>query len=1229
MPLNNRTNYSLLCWVLFVFSYIPASNAAAIEGYLSSFSVAQGESIDIHASTSDAAFSIEIYKDSINDFQLISTIAQITGNHNHSTPEEDAWLGPDWPVAYTLSIPLDWESGLYLIKLKSNGSSEELSVVVKENDFGSTSNILVFDSAPTRVAYNIWGGKSFYASTIENEPGEADFVSLKRPGQNVTRNEVPKLSRWIQFQELPVEWASMLDLHHDPALLDNYNVVVFVGHNEYWTREMRDNYDSFVSRGGNAVILSGNTMWWQVRIEGDRLICYKSNYQDDPMYDVDNSLVTTLWFASPVNEPENTSTGVSWRNGGYVNSHGYFTEADGYGGYTVVNSYHWIYDGTNLQDYDSFGQENTIVGHETDGAVLDWPDGKLVGTPVVTGTDDTPLSFTVLGYSEAFNGWDPQGIGYSTMGIFQGQNGGGFVFNAATVDWADGLWSLEQNTIADAAVSQITYNVISEFSNLMLPITFKNNALPDSVIGSFYSGFIRVLGGEPGYTWAISNGSLPAGLTLNSATGELSGTPVALGSSTFDVTVIDDLETNISATFTMLVDAALTYEDAEDGTTTGWGIYTGNSAGASISNEYDTDLGSQVIVLSGFGQDHGYDFRDPKWNNSEQFVVQWSMQFSELYTVFIDVQTSDGHKYLYYTSEDKDRLGTGEYIHHGLGTSSINGQWQTFTRDLQADLGEAQPGVVIEEVNGFLIRGSGRLDDIKLLNAEALWVDTASLSGGLISVPYSAFIQVSGGKAPYSWSLSNNSLPTGLTLNSVTGEISGIPDALGSSTFNVTVTDDSQGSISATFTVAVLEAGNGLVYEDAEDGNTLGWRIYSGNSASAIISNVFDTDRGSKVIVLSGLAQDHGYRLGNDDNSNWQNSGQFVLQWSMQFSESYTVFIDVQTTDGHKYLYYRPDDNNRLGTGEYIHHGLGASSKNGQWKTFTRDLQADLEEAQPGVVIEEVNGFLIRGSGRLDDIKLLNAEPLGIETASLSGGLLSVPYSAFIQVSGGKVPYNWTLSNGSLPTGLTLNSATGEISGTPDTLGTSTFDVTVTDDSQVSISATFTMEVDTELDNTEVVYEDAENGNTLGWRIYSGNSAGASISNTFDTDWDSKVIVLNGSGQDHGYRLGNDDNSTWQNSEQFVIVWSMQFSESYTVFIDVQTTDGHKYLYYRPDDNSRLGTGEYIHLGLGTSSINGLWQTFTRDLQADLEEAQPGVLIEEVNGFLIRGSGRLDDVKLL
>ena len=90
-----------------------------------------------------------------------------------------------------------------------------------------------------------------------------------------------------------------------------------------------------------------------------------------------------------------------------------------------------------------------------------------------------------------------------------------------------------------------------------------------------------------------------------------------------------------------------------------------------------------------------------------------------------------------------------------------------------------------------------------------------------------------------------------------------------------------------------------------------------------------------------------------------------------QKNNPFTVYIDIETTVGHRYLTYTPVDANQLGAGEYVLYGLGTSARDGQWHTFVRDLQADLEAAQPGVIINEVNGFLIRGSGIVDDIKML------------------------------------------------------------------------------------------------------------------------------------------------------------------------------------------------------------------------------------------------------------------
>ncbi len=92
------------------------------------------------------------------------------------------------------------------------------------------------------------------------------------------------------------------------------------------------------------------------------------------------------------------------------------------------------------------------------------------------------------------------------------------------------------------------------------------------------------------------------------------------------------------------------------------------------------------------------------------------------------------------------------------------------------------------------------------------------------------------------------------------------------------------------------------------------------------------------------------------------------IRWSMNFNSSYVVYITAQTRDGFRYLYYTPSATNQLGDGPYIHHGLGSGSIDGSWQTITRDLQADLKEAQPDNELEYIQGFLIRGSGMVDDI---------------------------------------------------------------------------------------------------------------------------------------------------------------------------------------------------------------------------------------------------------------------
>jgi hypothetical protein len=71
----------------------------------------------------------------------------------------------------------------------------------------------------------------------------------------------------------------------------------------------------------------------------------------------------------------------------------------------------------------------------------------------------------------------------------------------------------------------------------------------------------------------------------------------------------------------------------------------------------------------------------------------------------------------------------------------------------------------------------------------ALAVSTTSLPNGTVKVPYAMKLDALWGLPPYIWSLSSGSLPSWAVLNPATGVISGIPDAVGTSSFTVEVTD--------------------------------------------------------------------------------------------------------------------------------------------------------------------------------------------------------------------------------------------------------------------------------------------------------------------------------------------------------------------------------------------------------------------------------------------------------
>ena len=80
--------------------------------------------------------------------------------------------------------------------------------------------------------------------------------------------------------------------------------------------------------------------------------------------------------------------------------------------------------------------------------------------------------------------------------------------------------------------------------------------------------------------------------------------------------------------------------------------------------------------------------------------------------------------------------------------------------------------------------------------------------------------------------------------------------------------------------------------------------------------------------------------------------------------------------------------------------------------------------------------------------------PLLITPQSLPAGTVNIPYSATFTATGGTPPYSWSISSGSLPAGIALNSGTGVISGTSALAGTYNFTIRVVDSGSPAQAAT-------------------------------------------------------------------------------------------------------------------------------------------------------------------------------
>ena len=469
---------------------IPAAEPAAadrdtpfIAGYTDQASYRAGDRIPFCVSTTAPRFAMEIARVGARR-EVVWTGRGLAGVR-HPVPEDASTHGCRWPVATTLQVPAQWRSGYYRALLRGEGPdgrvpTGELFFVVRASQPGRDARILLQLATNTYNAYNTWGGRSLYGGTR----GHATRVSFQRPYAGFLPDDefTSRYSGWRKWEQPFVAWAESsgypldfavnADLEFHPELLRSYQLVLSVGHDEYWSAPMRDHLEAFIAAGGNAAFFSGNTAFWQVRSEdaGRALVCWKSDYQHDPVYaGGDHRFLTGIWSHRLIGRPENQLTGVSFCYGGY---HRFFDQfPDGLGAYTVHRGDHWILAGTGLKRGDPLGIKDRIVGYECDGCQMTWSGGL----PFPTHRDGTPESFVILGTAPAGLSVRDGSLGWVNDGLFGAgstrrieQPGaavlgcytrGGTVVTTGCTEWVNGLRG------RDPHVERITRNILDRLSS--------------------------------------------------------------------------------------------------------------------------------------------------------------------------------------------------------------------------------------------------------------------------------------------------------------------------------------------------------------------------------------------------------------------------------------------------------------------------------------------------------------------------------------------------------------------------------------------------------------------------------------------------------------------------------------------------------------------------------------------------------------------------------------------
>jgi hypothetical protein len=610
-------------------------------------------------------------------------------------------------------------------------------------------------------------------------------------------------------------------------------------------------------------------------------------------------------------------------------------------------------------------------------------------------------------------------------------------------------------------------------------------------------------GGTPAYTYSVSP-SLPSGLSLNASTGAITGTPTATsGSATYTVTVTDSNSATASNTFSLAVSSAVTATQSvasktltQNAAATSFTPVTGGNGMPSLTYSVSPSLPAGLNLNSGTGAisgtptvNHGAttytvtvtDANTATASNTfsltvntavtaTQSVTSATVTANTAITSFTPVTGGGGTPSLSYAISPT--LPTGLSFNTGNGQVSGTPTVTSGTATYTVTVTDANSGTAS---NTFQLTVNGPLSATQAIASKALTQNAAATS----FTPVTG----SGGTAPRSYSIAPT-LPTGLSLNTGTGAITGTPTVTsGATTYTVTVTDASSATASNTFSLTV----NGAVtaaqaiasrtltqnlaattFTPVTGGGGTGTLTY-GISPSLPAGLTLNSSTGAISGTPTAIVVTTTYTVTVTDTNSATASNtvsltvnsavtatQVTAVKTFVVNTAVTSFTPVTGSGGTAPLTY--------GVSPTLPAGLSFNTSNG---AISGTPTAISPATTYTVTVSDANSasatntFSLAVGNAVSATQAIAAKGLTVNSATAS----FTP----VRGAGGTSPLAYGIAP-ALPTGLSFNTSTGAITGTPTASSVATtYTVTVTDANSASATNTFSLSVNSGVTATQAV----------------------------------------------------------------------------------------------------------------------------------------------------------------